>query len=68
MKSMLRRADSLGARACLVLGDAEVEAGQVQVKDLAAHSQQLCTRGEVVGVVERLLSSPAPVATNEGTR
>lgn len=58
MKSMLRRADSLGARVCLVIGDAEVDARQVQVKDLAEHSQLLCPRADVVSAVQRILASP----------
>ena len=37
MKSLLRRADSLGARWCIVLGDSELERNVVQLKDLAAH-------------------------------
>jgi histidyl-tRNA synthetase len=61
MKSMLRRADSLGARACLVIGDSEVQARQVQVKDLASHTQELCGRDQVVEVVKALLASaPQP--------
>ncbi len=61
MKSMLRRADSLGARACLVIGDSEVQSKQVQVKDLASHTQELCGRAEVVSTVENLLqSAPKP--------
>jgi histidyl-tRNA synthetase len=61
MKSMLRRADSLGARACLVIGDSEVQSKQVQVKDLASHTQELCARADVVSVVTELLSStPKP--------
>jgi histidyl-tRNA synthetase len=66
MKSMLRRADSLGARVCLVIGDAEVQAQQVQIKDLAAHSQELCARGDVVSKVSQILAS-APKA-NEAAR
>ena len=62
MKSMLRRADSLGARVCLVIGDSEMQAKQVQVKDLAQHSQELCGRADVVGTVERILASPAKVS------
>jgi histidyl-tRNA synthetase len=58
MKSMLRRADSLGARVCLVIGDSEIQARQVQVKDLASHTQELCARADVVGAVERLLATP----------
>jgi histidyl-tRNA synthetase len=66
MKSMLRRADSLGARACLVIGDSEVESKQVQVKDLASHSQELCPRADVLGTVSRILASAPKV--NEATR
>ena len=66
MKSMLRRADSLGARVCLVIGDAEVNSQQVQVKDLAAHSQELCARADVVRTVARILASAPKV--NEAAR
>jgi histidyl-tRNA synthetase len=62
MKSMLRRADSLGARVCLVIGDSEVSAQQVQVKDLASHSQELCARADVVATVARLLASTPKVS------
>ncbi|WP_437594878.1 histidine--tRNA ligase [Sorangium sp. So ce1000] len=40
LKSMLRRADALGARLCVILGDAEVERGVLQIKDLVAHVQE----------------------------
>lgn len=40
LKPMLRRADGLGARLCLILGDSEVERGVVTVKDLAGHTQE----------------------------
>jgi histidyl-tRNA synthetase len=66
MKSLLRRADSLGARACLVIGDTELQSKQVQVKDLASHSQELCGRSDVVGAVQRLLASAPKV--NEDAR
>ncbi len=62
MKSMLRRADALGARACLVVGETELSAGQVQVKDLAAHGQSTCARADVVRTVERLLASVPEVS------
>src|SRR5262249_27232936 len=54
MKSMLRRADSLGARVCLVIGDSEAQSQQVQIKDLASHSQELCARADVVQTVARI--------------
>ncbi len=66
MKSMLRRADSLGARVCLVIGDSEVQTQQVQVKDLAAHSQELCARADVLSTVTRILASAPKV--NEAAR
>ena len=37
---MLRRANALGARLCVILGDGELERGVVAVKDLAAHTQE----------------------------
>ncbi|WP_437805581.1 histidine--tRNA ligase [Sorangium sp. So ce1078] len=40
LKSMLRRADALGARLCVILGDSEVERGVIQIKDLVAHVQE----------------------------
>jgi len=40
LKPMLRRADALGARLCLILGDSEVERGVVAVKDLVGHTQE----------------------------
>ena len=48
MKSMLRRADGLGTRLCVVIGDSEVEQDQVQIKDLAAHTQEQVPRAEAV--------------------
>jgi histidyl-tRNA synthetase len=60
MKSMLRRADSSGARACIVIGDAELTSGEFQLKDLAAHSQASVPRAEIVARVAQLLSTPAP--------
>jgi histidyl-tRNA synthetase len=62
MKSMLRRADSLGARVCLVIGDSEAESGQVQLKDLASHSQELCPRADVVSAVAKVLASAPKVS------
>jgi histidyl-tRNA synthetase len=57
MKSMLRRADGLGAKLCVVIGDAEVEQNQVQIKDLAAHSQEQVPRADAVA---RIVSAFKP--------
>src|SRR5262249_54193938 len=39
VKSMLRRANGLGARICVLIGDSELERNVVKVKDLAAHGE-----------------------------
>jgi len=48
LKSMLRRANSLGATRALVLGDGELDRGVVQLKDLAGHAQRDVPRAEIV--------------------
>ncbi|HEU5073482.1 MAG TPA: histidine--tRNA ligase [Polyangiaceae bacterium] len=40
LKSMLRRANAGGARFCVVIGEAELAGGVVQLKDLALHAQE----------------------------
>jgi histidyl-tRNA synthetase len=54
---MLRRADALGARACLLMGDAELDKGVVQLKDLSAHTQEEVPRGAIVARVAALLGA-----------
>lgn len=39
IKGMLRRADALGAKLCVILGDGELQRGVATVKDLAGHKQ-----------------------------
>ncbi len=39
VKAMLRRADALGARFCVLIGESELERGVLTVKDLGAHTQ-----------------------------
>jgi histidyl-tRNA synthetase len=53
LKSQLRRADAMGARFCIVLGDSEVDRGVVQLKDLAAHTQSELPRAEIVSRLVR---------------
>lgn len=48
LKSLLRRADALGASLCLLLGDQEIDRGVVQVKDLERHQQAEVSRSDVV--------------------
>jgi len=65
MKSMLRRADGLGARVCVVIGESEVEQDQVQLKDLAAHTQEQIPRSEAVA---RIVSTFAAAPTSGSHR
>ena len=60
VKSMLRRANALGARLCLLLGDTELDRGVVKVKDLAAHTEQEEPLDGVVTRIAALVVAPAP--------
>jgi histidyl-tRNA synthetase len=51
LKSQLRRADALGARIVLILGESELAEGVVQVKDLDAHSTDRVPAEQAVRVV-----------------
>lgn len=51
LKSMLRRANSLGSTTAIVLGDGELDRGVVQLKDLANHAQSDVPRAELVAKV-----------------
>jgi histidyl-tRNA synthetase len=59
LKSQLRRANALGARIALVLGDTELAENVVQLKDLAAHSQDRVSRDDLVRAVTARLAEPA---------
>jgi histidyl-tRNA synthetase len=58
LKSQLRRADALGARVVLILGEAEIQARTVMLKDLGGHTQETVARDKVVPiVVDRLVAA-----------
>jgi len=62
LKGQLRRANALGARIVLILGESELADGVVQVKDLEAHLQERMARGEAVRVVlDRLVAASRSV-------
>ncbi len=65
LKSMLRRANGMGARLVLVLGAEEQQAGTIQVKDLHGHASQSVAQGEVVRQVVSMLGTGQP--TSEAT-
>jgi histidyl-tRNA synthetase len=55
LKAQLRRANSAGARFALIVGDVEVAEACVQVKDLAAQSQETVSRSAAVASVRAKL-------------
>ncbi len=55
-----RQAEKHHCRAGIVLGSAEIAAGTVNLKDLAAKSQRTVQRAQLVDEVRALLASPLP--------
>jgi histidyl-tRNA synthetase len=51
LKGQLRRANALGARIAVIVGDDELAEGVVQVKDLDAHTQERMPPAQAVRVV-----------------
>jgi histidyl-tRNA synthetase len=69
LKSQLRRANTLGARFVLILGETELAENVVQVKDLLAHTQERMTWSAAVrAVVERFSASPEASAAADKER
>jgi histidyl-tRNA synthetase len=61
LKPMLRRADAVGARFALLLGEGELERGVVTVKDLAGHSQdEIPLDGAARVLADRVAAAPLP--------
>ncbi|MEI7893257.1 MAG: histidine--tRNA ligase [Myxococcales bacterium] len=58
LKSLLRRANYLGARVVVILGESELRDEVVQVKDLVGHGQQRLRREEALHAVSELLRAP----------
>ncbi len=62
LKSQLRRANALGARMVLILGESELRDGTVQVKDLDAHTQDTMPSDQALRVVvDRLVAASRSV-------
>ncbi len=57
LKSMLRRANALESKIAIVLGDAELDRGAVQLKDLAAHQQRDVPRTDLSREIAAALAS-----------
>lgn len=62
LKSQLRRANALGAKLALILGESELSGNVVQVKDLEARTQDLVPRDLTARTVAARIASgpPAP--------
>ncbi|STC96257.1 histidine--tRNA ligase [Corynebacterium renale] len=56
LKGAMKGADRAQAQFALVLGDSELEAGTVTVRDLAAHEQEEIALGEVQAYIEKKLA------------
>ena len=56
LKGAMKGADRAGARFALVLGESELEAGEVQLKDLTAHEQHAVALDDVVAQLQARLS------------
>ncbi|MCL2011177.1 MAG: histidine--tRNA ligase [Cystobacterineae bacterium] len=51
VKSQLKRANKLGAQYCIVLGEAELKTGQVQLKDMQSGTEREVMLSEVEGML-----------------
>jgi histidyl-tRNA synthetase len=62
LRSQLRRANQLGARMVLILGESEIAAGTIQVKDLEARTEEAIERAQALRVVvDRLFAASRTV-------
>jgi histidyl-tRNA synthetase len=59
LKAQLRRSNALGARVAILLGDAELKSGAIEVKDLAARTQSKVARADVARAVAAKLKEGA---------
>jgi histidyl-tRNA synthetase len=58
VKSMLRRANAVGAAVCVLLGDSELDRGIVKVKDLVASGETEVARATAAQTIASKLRSP----------
>jgi histidyl-tRNA synthetase len=67
LKSLLRRADALGARCAVVLGDSELTANSAVLKDLERHTQQSVAFKDLTATIQQILQASMEQATGEST-
>jgi histidyl-tRNA synthetase len=68
MKSQLRRAEKLGARAVVILGPAEDSRGVVQLKDMRVRHQEDVAHADVVSAVRARLALESAPPSDGATR
>ena len=61
IKAQLRRANSLGARFAVILGDRELDEGIVELKDLEAHAQEKIAHADLARHIAARVAAPAKV-------
>jgi histidyl-tRNA synthetase len=67
LKSLLRRADALGYRFAVVVGESELTQDSVLVKDLARHAQESIRIAEFIATMTKRLLTEAPAQSSGGT-
>ncbi len=67
LKSQLRRANALGARLVLILGDSELADDSVQVKDLEARTEERMARAQALRIIADRLIAAARTVDSRGT-
>ncbi len=65
LKSMLRRADNMGASVCLVMGEDEAKSGVVQFKNLGKHTQEQIPQSDAVKAVQQALAETTTITGQE---
>ena len=65
MKALLRRANTLGARLVLIMGDAEIDKNVVALRDLAGHAQEEVPRDHAAAIVADRLAASGAVRREE---
>jgi histidyl-tRNA synthetase len=66
LKSQLRRADKLGARLVLILGDSELADNSVQVKDLEGRTEERMARDQALRIVADRLMAASRTVDSQG--
>jgi histidyl-tRNA synthetase len=65
LKGAMKAADKSGARYCIVLGDAEVSSGSVELKDMSSGMATSVTLGELGSLLARFTSSKLDAAVTQ---